>query len=55
MGGMTLTSCARQADAHAVGVAQQRDQQAPDDQRVGHRLVVFRQVRGVLDGPVTSV
>ncbi len=43
IGGITLTSCARQPILHAVGVAQQRDQQAADDERVGQRLVVLGQ------------
>ncbi len=36
-------------DLDAVGVAQQRDQQAADDERVGHRLVVLRERRRVLE------
>ena len=38
------------ADAHPVGVAQQGDQQAADDERVGDRLVVLGQRRRVLEG-----
>ena len=37
------------ADPHAVGVAQERDQQAADDERVGDRVVVLGQRRRVLE------
>jgi hypothetical protein len=38
-------------DLDAVGVAQQRDEQAPDHERVGHRLVVLRERRRALERP----
>ena len=44
------------ADLHPVGVAQQRDQQAADDERVGDRVLVLGERRRVLPRPfVTDV
>ena len=42
------------ADLDPVGVAQQRDQQAADDQRVGDGVLVLGQRRRVLERPVVA-
>ena len=43
IGAMTLTSWASAADLTRSGMFQQRDQQAPDDDRVQHGVAVLEQ------------